>query len=322
MKISEYNTKDGGRANPCELVSKYLLHLYDGGTLETFVKTFDFDSRDELERGIRHLIEATALDPYMSDKHLKDDNPRAYVVYLRAFKLMTDQSRISKYPTALAGDLWHGYFTQKNRDERVARLFGSITPSAERFAQTCERIKAIYSLSDDDIEKLHFFVEQTKAGAAFPNSLRRMLYIWGTEKMTGKTTSATMLVSFLNGDLDESNIAKYSTTLANEMQFGNFNVPRISECSVCLMDECFYADMGKTYADFKRFLTSSNGRARLPYGQEFEWRGCPNYIATSNDSLQKFIKDWGIGVIYRSSFEQSPPKRWDSPRFMRYGLIS
>ena len=167
----------------------------------------------------------------------------------------------------------------------------------------------MYSLTDVDVEKIHFFVEQTKAGDKFPNSLRRMLYIWGSIMKTGKTTSATMLVSLLNGDTDESNIARYSSTLANEMQVKSFAVPKISECNAVLMDECFFADMGKMYADFKRFITSSNGRARLPYGQEFEWTGQPNYIATSNDSLQKFIKDWSDRRYLSVEFKAKPTER-------------
>ena len=78
-----------------------------------------------------------------------------------------------------------------------------------------------------------------------------------------------------------------------------------------LMDECFFADMGKMYADFKRFITSSNGRARLPYGQEFEWTGQPNYIATSNDSLQKFIKDWSDRRYLSVEFKARPTERLD-----------
>ena len=128
---------------------------------------------------------------------------------------------------------------------------------------------------------------------------------------TGKTTSATMLVSLLNGDTNEANIARYSSTLANEMQVKSFAVPKISECNAVLMDECFFADMGKMYADFKRFITSSNGRARLPYGQEFEWVGQPNYIATSNDSLQKFIKDWSDRRYLSVEFKARPTERLD-----------
>jgi predicted P-loop ATPase len=93
------------------------------------------------------------------------------------------------------------------------------------------------------------------------------------------------------------------------MQIKSFAVPKISECNAVLMDECFYADMGKTYADFKRFITSSNGRARLPYGQEFEWQGQPNYIATSNDSLRKFIKDWSDRRYLSVEFKHKPSEQ-------------
>ena len=75
------------------------------------------------------------------------------------------------------------------------------------------------------------------------------------------------------------------------------------------MDECFFADMGKMYADFKRFITSSNGRARLPYGQEFEWYGQPNYISTSNDSLRKFIKDWSDRRYLSIEFKSKPTEK-------------
>lgn len=307
MKLQDLKT-DGNGDNPCELVSRYLLHEQDGGTLATFMRAFDFDSRDDIERGIRYFIRSVVLDKYMRSKHVADVNPFAAAIYTRYNKIFLDASKLDKYPTALAGELWHGGYNRQRLNERTERLFAA-DPKPKTFEAACKRIKAIYSLTDTDIMKLRFFVEQVKAGDAFPNSLRRMLYIWGVEKKTGKTTSATMLACLLNGDEDERNIAQYSTTLSNEMQIKSFAVPKISECNVCLMDECFYADMGKTYADFKRFLTSSNGRARLPFGQEFEWHGWPNYIATSNDSLQKFIKDWGDRRYLSIEFKAKPTER-------------
>ena len=114
-----------------------------------------------------------------------------------------------------------------------------------------------------------------------------------------------MITAILNGDTF-ANVSKYSTTLTQEMQIRGFSVPLISTCNVAVMDECFYADMGKTYADFKRFLTSCNGRARLPYGQEFEWYGQPNYSATSNDPLKSFIKDWGDRRYLSVHFDSTP----------------
>lgn len=306
QKISDYNTTDGGTLNPCELVSNYLLHEQDGGTLASFLKLHEFDSREELEKAIRLILRTITLDGYMRKKHLDEINPFASIVFARYNKIMTDASRLDKYPNVLAGEIWHGGFSRQRLEQRTHTLFGCVEPDASKFEEAKKRLQSVYNLGDADINKLHFFVEQVKAGEKFPNSLRRMLYIWGVAKMTGKTTSATMLVSILNGDLNYNNIARYSTTLSNEMQIKSFSVPKIAECNVCLMDECFYADMGKTYADFKRFLTSSNGRARLPFGQEFEWRGYPNYVATSNDSLQKFIKDWGDRRYFSIEFKGKP----------------
>ena len=308
-KLTQYNTTDGGRENPCELVSAFMLWEREGGTLSSWLEQFDFDTREEIEKAIRLFIRTVTLDDYMRKKHLEEENPYAAAVFTRYSKIMTDANRLDKYPVSLSGEIWHGGFSRKRLENRTAALFGSVTPDASKYAAACERIKRVYSLTDVDVEKIHFFVEQTKAGDKFPNSLRRMLYIWGSTMKTGKTTSATMLVSLLNGDTDESNIARYSSTLANEMQVKSFAVPKISECNAVLMDECFFADMGKMYADFKRFITSSNGRARLPYGQEFEWTGQPNYIATSNDSLQKFIKDWSDRRYLSVEFKAKPTER-------------
>lgn len=308
-KLTKYNTTDGGRENPCELISAFMMWERDGGTLSSWLEQFDFDTREEIEKAIRLFIRTVTLDDYMRKKHLEEENPYAAAVFTRYSKIMTDANRLDKYPVSLSGEIWHGGFSRKRLESRTAALFGSVTPDASKYAEACERIKRVYSLTDVDVEKIHFFVEQTKAGDKFPNSLRRMLYIWGSTMKTGKTTSATMLVSLLNGDTDESNIARYSSTLANEMQVKSFAVPKISECNAVLMDECFFADMGKMYADFKRFITSSNGRARLPYGQEFEWTGQPNYIATSNDSLQKFIKDWSDRRYLSVEFKAKPTER-------------
>lgn len=308
MKIQELNSKNGDKTKPCDLVSEYLFHEDEGGTLSSFLCKFDFYSREEIADAIRLFIRAVSLDEYMRQKDLADFNPSAAMIKARYKRIFTDASRLDKYPTVLSGELWHCGYSRKKLADRTAKMF-STNPNEEKFQGACERIKRVYSLDDVDINKLHFFVEQVKAGEAFPNSLRRMLYIWGSEKMTGKTTSATMLVSLLNGDWNENNISRYSTNLSNEMQIRGFSVPKISECNVCLMDECFYNDMGKTYADFKRFLTSSNGRARLPFGQEFEWEGQPNYIATSNDSLQKFIKDWGDRRYLSIEFKQKPTEK-------------
>lgn len=306
MDFFKLKTKNGGTDNPCQMIGEYLLHEEQGGTLASFMSKFEFESREELERAIRTFIRVAALDAYMRRPHLSESNAFAAAVHTRYNRIYIDEGKLSKIPVTLSGEIWHGGFSRRRLENNTAVLLGSATPDAGKFREVCGKIQQVYGLSDVEVEKLHFFVEQVKAGAAFPNSLRRMLYIWGATKMTGKTTTATMLVCLLNGDTNEQHISQYSTNLSNEMQIRSFAVPKISECNVCLMDECFYADMGKTYSDFKRFITSSNGRARLPFGQEFDWVGYPNYIATSNDSLRKFIKDWNDRRYLSVEFKQKP----------------
>lgn len=309
MKFSRIKTDNGGTDNPCELVSRYMMHEEDGGTLSSFLEQFEFDSREDVEKAIRTFVRVVSLDPYMRRPHLAEANAFAAAIHTRYNKIFTDESKLGKMPVTMSGEIWHGGFSRRRLEERTRAFFDGAQPSKEKFKKVCQTIQEVYGLTEVEVEKMHFFVEQVKAGETFPNSLRRMLYMWGKEKKTGKTTTATMLVSLMNGDTDEKHISKYSTDLSNEMQIRSFAVPKISECNVCLMDECFYADMGKTYADFKRFITSSNGRARLPFGQEFEWTGQPNYIATSNEPLKKFIKDWGDRRYLSIEFKEKPKRK-------------
>lgn len=298
---------------PCELVKAYYEHVLQCGTLTTFLQGFDFKSRDEIERAIINLHYAIAFDTYMGDKRKRNNDPVLGVLYVKAEKLLANEGRLDKLAVTLSGDLWHKYFAPKIKQERFDKMFDQ-QPDKERFAEVSQRIMTIYGIDYTDIEKLRFFVEMVKARDAFPPSLRRMLYIWGKTKKTGKTTCAKMIVATLNGSDDwQATDPDYTTTLANEMQIGGFKVPKIASCYCCMMDECFYADMGKTYHDFKRFLTSSGGTARLPYGQEFQWTGFPNYVATSNEPLRTFIKDWNDRRFLSIEFKQQPSEAMDFP---------
>ena len=47
-KITKYSTTDGGKENPCELVSAFMLFEQEGGTLSSWLEQFDFDTREEI----------------------------------------------------------------------------------------------------------------------------------------------------------------------------------------------------------------------------------------------------------------------------------
>lgn len=310
MKFSELSLKHGTDA-PCELVKTYCEHILQHGTLTSFLQTFDFESREEIERAVVDLEYAILLDPYLQDKHRRMADPVLQIVYRKAELLVSNEGKLEKCAATTSGDIWHKYFAPRIKEQRFQSMFSG-KPNPKAFEAASFHIMQIYGLDYADMEKLRFFVEMVKARDAFPPSLRRMLYIWGRTKKTGKTTCAKMIVSVLNGsDEWQQTDPEFTTTLANEMQIGGFKVPKIASCHCCLMDECFYADMGKTYHDFKRFLTSSGGSARLPYGQEFQWTGMPNYVATSNEPLQSFIKDWNDRRFLSIEFKQAPAEKMD-----------
>jgi len=306
MKLTDIAHTNSTSDKPSDLVKEYLHNEEQLKTLQDFLLQYEYDSPAELEYSIRLLFRAIVSDQYLSSKRVQQDCPAMKLLYKRFSDICSKAGTCDKFPHITAQELWHGVYGRRLLDKRTAALLDG-EPNNDLYMQTVERIKGIYNITDTDILKITYFVQQVRAGVEFPQSLRRMLYLWGEKKKTGKTTTAGMLVSILNGDTF-ANVSRYNTTLSQEMQIRGFSVPLISICNVAMMDECFYADMGKTYADFKRFLTSNNGRARLPYGQEFDWYGCPNYIATSNDPLKVFIKDWNdrryLSVLFDNTPEQ------------------
>lgn len=311
MKFTDLN-RNSSHDNPSEMVSGYLFADAELRTFAEWLQDYDFATQAEIEHAVRLFLSVICSDAYINRKHLDEINPQADKIAKRFKKIVYDEEKSSRFCKKMASEVWNEGYADKLRKERTAKMF-HVEQSEEEFKKAWNTIKEIYGLSDLDLNKIHFFVEQVKDDGNFPNSLRRMLYIWGREKMTGKTTSASYIVATLNGFYDIDKISEMSSSLAYEMQIRNYAVPRISECNVVLMDECFYSDMGKTYADFKKFLTSSNGRARLPYGQEFEWHGYPNYVATSNEPLQKFIKDWGDRRYLSVEFKTKPTKKLSIP---------
>lgn len=308
MKLQDINSENSTNTNPCDLTSKFLMHEQDGGTMRTFVEQFECQTEEDIAKTARSIIRTICMDRYMRKKHLAEDDPMAASVFVRYNKVWTDANKIDRFPASLAGEIWHGGYSRRLLEARTEKLL-KVAPDAARYEAAAARIKSVYSLTDSDIKKIHFFVEQTRAGERFPNSMRRVLYLWGKAKWTGKTTCGRIITSILNGYKTADEVDQFSSTLSREMQVKSFVTPKIAEWHAVLLDEMFYADMSKTYSDFKRFITSSNGVARLPFGQEFRWEGYPNYVATSNDPLQKFIKDWDDRRYLAVEFRQAPTER-------------
>lgn len=308
MKITDYNSKNSNSDRPSDLAAAFIAASERGDTMVAFLSQFDFDSREEIERAIVELCRAMCDDKWLGSKQTQTSIPSMKCLLRRFTDIFGKQSQIDKYPAAISGEMWHGNYARMRREKMVSSMFDR-AKDLTRYNAAYERLTACYGLSDIDEKKLHFFVCQVRAGRDFPDSLRRMLYVWGKKKKTGKTTLAKALVCVLNGSEDMERYAYFTTTLQTEMQIKGFAVPKIAECRCAMMDECFFNDMSKVYADFKKLITGRDGSARLPYGQEFTWQGLPNYIATSNEPLVNFIKDWNDRRYLSINLESEPAQK-------------
>ena len=308
MKITEYNAKNSNSDRPSDLAAAFIAASERGDTMVAFLSQFDFDSREEIERAIVELCRAMCDDKWLGSKQTQTSIPSMKCLLRRFTDIFGKQSQIDKYPAAISGEMWHGNYARMRHEKMVSGMFER-AKDLTRYKAAYERLTACYGLSEIDEKKLHFFVCQVRAGREFPDSLRRMLYVWGKRKKTGKTTLAKALVCVLNGSDDMERYAYFCTTLQTEMQIKGFAVPKIAECRCAMMDECFFNDMSKVYADFKKLITGRDGSARLPYGQEFTWQGLPNYIATSNEPLVNFIKDWNDRRYLSINLESEPAQK-------------
>ena len=303
MKINELSTT-GTKEQPSELMLSRLEAEAGGKPFAEYLAGFDFDSAADIAAAVRMLALRETEDAYMRDKDNRAAMPSADILFQRAKSLRIKPDGLDKFCDVTSMAVWTRFFAPRLRAEKIAAAFAA-TPDPGKYAAAADKVREVYGLTAAEIEKLRFFACQVKAGEAFPKSLRRMLYLWGTTKKTGKTTTAEIIAALLNGDSRRGeNI--YTTSLSREMQVEAYAVPLITTCRCCVMDEAFYKDMRKTYNKFKQMMTTSDGTARLPYGQTFNWHGLPNYVATSNDGLKSFIEDYGDRRFLAVHFAKAP----------------
>ncbi len=310
MKITDLQDKNSTTDAPSTLVANYLVAEALNIDFVDYIAGFDYESIADIKFGVKYVINAVSNDKYLSAKRTQEDNPRFSTIRKRFAGVVSNFDKYDRYANSIAEELWYGSYARLRLEKRQAAYFPNTPPNNEVFCQTKATLQQMYCLSDIDMAKITYFVQQVRAGNTFPASLRRMLYIWGKQKKTGKTTVAETLIAILNADVVK-NIQSYSSLLSKELQIATFVVPLIAYCNAVLLDECFYSDMGKTYDTFKRRITQNGGSARLVFGHEFQWEGCPNYIATSNTPLRKFIKDWDDRRFLAVEFKSAPSVQAD-----------
>lgn len=295
---------DLSTASTSSQMSDLTAEIVKTNSIQLLLQEYDFQNEKEVAQSIRRCYECIIADAFLRSDEVRKNNPILLSFYNRYKKHYTTIA-FEGYCENTAKHMWLSFFAKKKRDEQLQQLINS-TPQRELYEQSCERLKAIYNFTDEDITKLKLFCVQAIKGRSFPDSLRRMLYLYSETKKTGKTTFARILAEVLNGwqSYEDSNI--FNSQLSIEMQIQNYSVPKAAQYNCVVLDECFYTDMQKTYSRFKEIITSRDGEGRLPYGQPFKWEGVRNYIATSNENLSTFIADWSDRRYYNIDFKGIP----------------
>lgn len=291
------------KKQPSDLVSDYMNSIADGKTFEDYLKGFDFQKQESLYNGIKKLVSAVALDLYLNEK--KNQNK---IINKLALKLanVEDATKKEKFLQTLSATLWVGYFAPRIRKRNHNQMFFKNPTDPILFKEASEELQDIYGFSDEDISKLQLFTMQVKCGLDYPASDIRVLYLWGGQYF-GKTTLAKNIVAIANGQLVFR--SEFSSHLSDELlttKQGKLGLPKIAIYNCVLMDEAFYKNMGKTYADWKSLVTSEGGSYRLPYGQPIIWNGRANYVMTSNEPLQTFIQDFCDRRYLAIEFKNKP----------------
>lgn len=288
---------------PGELVNEYILSIFEGKTLEEFLKGFNFTSEEKLAKAINRLVHAVALDLYLNERTNRNEPANKI-----AFKLADNENPATKekFSKSKAADLWYNHFAPAIRNKNHKQMFFSQPIDPQKFKEASEKIKDIYGFTDEDIFKLQLFTMQVKESLNYPASDIRVLYLWG-QKYCGKTTLGKTIVALANGQAVFK--PEYASNLFHELgttRHEKLGMPSIAIYNCVFMDEAFYKHMNNVYADWKSLVTLDGGVSRLPYGLPIKWKGRANYVLTSNEPLQTFVQDFDDRRYLSIEFKKIP----------------
>ena len=155
--------------SPTPIINRYLEHEKDGdGLLETWLKQYDFDSEEEIAQSIKDFAYHVVNDPYMSSRERQQRDVFARVLYKRYNDMLTHGDKMAKYAKDIASRLWHGYYTRAILERKTGYLL-RFNRDADAFLAAWKKIQSTYEMTDSEMNKIWFFVEQVKAsGCAVP----------------------------------------------------------------------------------------------------------------------------------------------------------
>ena len=260
--------------------------VYSGG-LQRWAEQQRPETKEELYSIIVKAINRTIADPVFNDRNRVNVYPPLGNFFFYCQRL-DRTGKAAKEAESVSDYTWNTVIAKRNLKERVDKMY-SEKPEKEKFENAKNRVKQIWKFSDKDIDAIRYFVCQTKVKKINP-SMNKSIYLWGTEKQTGKTSVARPIVTILNGD-EFDNFGKYESTLNNEMQYNDHDIPAAALYNAVLLDEAMPKDSRKSYGLIKQVLTSDTCKYNQKFGAITRIPAKRFYFCTSNDDIGDFVQD-------------------------------
>ena len=275
--------------------------VYSGG-LQRWAEQQRPETKEELYSIIVKAINRTIADPVFNDRNRVNVYPPLGNFFYYCQRL-DRTGKAAKEAESVSDYTWNTVIAKRNLKERVDKMY-SERPDKEKFENAKNRVKQIWKFSDKDIDAIRYFVCQTKVKKLNP-SMNKSIYLWGTEKQTGKTSVARAIVTILNGD-EFDNFGKYESTLNNEMQYNDHDIPAAALYNAVLLDEAMPKDSRKSYGLIKQVLTSDTCKYNQKFGAITRIPAKRFYFCTSNDDIGDFVQDASERRFYAIKMDKVP----------------
>lgn len=279
-----------------------IIDIVHAGGLQKWAETLRVKSQKELYNRIMLAIRKTISDPVFNNKKTIDAFPPLANFFYYCQRLDRN-GRTNKEADSISELVWNTIICQRNLAERVEKMF-SQKPDKAKFEAAAERIKEVWGMTDKDVDAIRYFVCQTRHERHNP-SMNKSIYLWGSEKQTGKTTIARAVVTILNGD-EFDNFGKYESTLSTEMQYNDHDVPAGALYNAVILDESMPKDASKSYGGIKQMLTSNSCKYNQKYGLIKRIPCKRFYFCTSNEDVIDFVQDMDERRFYAIRMTRKP----------------
>lgn len=292
MKFSEkYKNQESTADRPCDVVAEMLRHTPP--SVEPVLDGLEFANVRELYEAYTAAWFAAATDKYLLAKPTQLFMPAAKLLLQRAQKICTNPN-MERVMNAAAEGLWLQNYERKALETRRNAVF-SARKDPTVYSNAKMKIVEIYGYSDEDMERIRYFVCQARRNDSDP-SMNRALYMWSSEKMTGKTTVAKIVAGILNGWRTWQEVTRnaggYMSDIPCELQFGTFDRPKGTRNTCVVMDEAFAGKTtAKYYGKFKTAITSDVCDVQVKFGGTYPVKCTRNYIFTSNNDISSVVAD-------------------------------